>query len=139
MTQEGTGPCDVRDPGPVSALWLLPVAEKVGMGRKMILLLGWLTHGVWLAAALVGEGRAGVGVLLGCLHGLAWRAAARARGGRRHELGRTGWAARPSRPRLLLLPSLLFPFLFLFLFVLCYTSFMYINQSGLFLLWYTIP
>ena len=36
-------------------------------------------------------------------------------------------------------PSLLFPFLFLFLFVLCYTSFMYINQSGIFLLWYNVP
>ena len=56
--------------GPRLLCGRLPVTEEVGVGRKMILLLGWLTRGVRLAAASVGEGCAGMGVLLGCLHGL---------------------------------------------------------------------
>ena len=74
-------------PGPRLLHGRLPIVEEVGMGRKMILLLGWLTRGVRLVAASVGEGHAGVGVLLGFLRGPAWRAAAHAWGGRRHELG----------------------------------------------------
>ena len=33
-------------PGPRLLRGWLPVAEEVGVGRKMILLLGWLTRGV---------------------------------------------------------------------------------------------
>ena len=36
------GPCLLRG--------RLPVMEEVGMGRKMILLLGWLTRGVWFVS-----------------------------------------------------------------------------------------
>ena len=37
-------------PGPRLLCGRLPVAEEVGVGRKMILLLGWLTCGVWFVS-----------------------------------------------------------------------------------------
>ena len=45
--QGGIGSCFLRDPlaRTCHAGWP-PVEEEVGVGRKMILLLGWLTRGV---------------------------------------------------------------------------------------------
>ena len=76
-------------PGPCLLRGQLLVAEEVGVGRKMILLLGWLTRGVRLAAA-AGEvkGRAGVSGALGRLAGPG--AAARAG----DDTGPTSWATR---------------------------------------------
>ena len=47
------GSCDVRDPlAHMCHAGRPPVEEEVGVGRKMILLLGWLTHGVRLAVGM---------------------------------------------------------------------------------------
>ena len=46
-TQGETGSCDVRDPlARTYHAGQPPIEEEVGVGRKMILLLGWLTRGV---------------------------------------------------------------------------------------------
>ena len=130
---------------------LLRSGGEAGMGRKKTLLLGWLTHGVQLAAGAAQARRDVVKrywLVGGTQRSVSARVGGEAKLGRLggpracRRAGRTGWATRPSKPGLLLLPRLpflLFPFLFLFLFVLCYTSFMYINQSGIFLLWYNVP
>ena len=56
----------------------LPVAEEVGVGRKMILLLGWLTRGVQLAAGAA-QARRDVVKRYGCQVGYARERASEAR------------------------------------------------------------
>ena len=118
------------------------------MGRKKILLLGWLTHGVRLAAGAAQARR-------DALSGTSWQVGPGGRRlcarGWRGEAGPALWAMcasgracglarKAEQAWAAAVPSsFLFPFLFLFLFVLCYTFFMYINQSGIFLLWYNVP
>ena len=88
--QGGTGSCFLHDPLARTCHAGRPsVEEEVGVGRKMILLLGWLTRGVRLAAA-AGEvkGRAGVSGALGRLAGPGAAACGGEEGKRR-----LGWLA----------------------------------------------
>ena len=101
------------------------------MGRKETLLLGWLTRGVQLAAGAAQACRDAVkryGLAGGTRRSASARASGEAKLGRLHGPrarvgGKAGWLARPSRPRLLLLPILSFLFFYsfsiLFSFLFC--------------------
>ena len=106
--QGETGSCFLRDPLARTYHTGRPlVEEEVGVGRKMILLLGWLTRGVRLAAAAgEAEGRAGVSGALGRLAGPS--AAARRLGWLAGRAGQAGCEA-------LLLFFFCFVFLLLYL------------------------
>ena len=101
------------------------------MGRKMILLLGWLTRGVRFRSGCgSGASRRGEAVLAGRWDpavGVCVRAGGEAKLGRLcgprarvgGQAGSAGLARKAEQAWAAAAPSLLFPSLFLFLFVLC--------------------
>ena len=103
------------------------------MGRKKTLLLGWLTRGVRLAAGAAQVRRDTVkryGLAGGTQRSASVRMGGEAklgrlRGPRARVGGQVGWLARPSRPRLLLLPILSFLF-FLFFFYFVFLSLLFV-------------
>ena len=110
---KGTGPGDLRDPGPAPiALVGTRSGGDAGVGRKKALCREWLTCGVRVAAAARGvDGRAGVSGVLGRLA----RPVVQSR-----ELGRpardAGLVCGPSRPSRLRGFLLFFSFSVLFFF-----------------------